>query len=39
MLHIFYVLLSHKANIYFLNNFLIDAYLTEFLHGDVTKLN
>ena len=39
MLHPFYVLLLHEANIYFLKNFLIDVQLADFLHYDVTKLN
>ena len=39
MLHIFYVFLLHKANIYFLKDILIDARLANFFHYDVTKLN
>ena len=39
MLHIFYVLLLHEANIYFLKNFLIDVQLADFLYYDVIKLN
>ena len=39
MLHIFYVLLLHKAKIYFLENFLIDAQLADFLHHDANELN
>ena len=38
MLHIFYVFLLHKANIYFLKDFLIDAQYADFLHHNVTKL-
>ena len=39
MLHIFYVRVLHKANIYFVKNFLVNAQLADSLHYDVTKLN
>ena len=39
MLHIFCVILWHKANIYFQKNVLVDAQLADFLHYDVTELN
>ena len=35
---VFYVLLLHKANIFFLKNFLINAQLADFFHHGATKL-